>query len=310
MIGEIFKKIFGTKNDREIKRIRKIVDAINKLEPDFQKLTDEQLREKTAYFKERLSQGETLDAILPEAFATVREASKRVLGLRHYDVQLIGGIVLHEGKITEMKTGEGKTLVATCPVYLNALTGKGVHIITVNDYLAARDRDMMGRVYEFLGLTSGVILNGLNTEARKAAYNSDITYGTNSEFGFDYLRDNMVGSADEKVQRELNYCIVDEVDSILIDEARTPLIISGAATETTKWYKIFYQIVSMLSRSYETEGIKDIKAKFKVGDVVKGKIIEIDREKQRIKISVKAYELDAERNETRELLEKYGTAGE
>ena len=261
MIGEIFKKIFGTKNDREIKRIRKIVDAINKLEPDFQKLTDEQLREKTAYFKERLSQGETLDAILPEAFATVREASKRVLGLRHYDVQLIGGIVLHEGKITEMKTGEGKTLVATCPVYLNALTGKGVHIITVNDYLAARDRDMMGRVYEFLGLTSGVILNGLNTEARKAAYNSDITYGTNSEFGFDYLRDNMVASADEKVQRELNYCIVDEVDSILIDEARTPLIISGAATETTKWYKIFYQIVSMLSRSYETEGIKDVKAK-------------------------------------------------
>lgn len=261
MIGEIFKKIFGTKNDREIKRIRKIVDAINALEPDFQKLTDEQLRDKTAYFKDRLAKGETLDDILPEAFATVREASKRVLGLRHYDVQLIGGIVLHEGKITEMKTGEGKTLVATCPVYLNALTGKGVHIITVNDYLAARDRDMMGRVYGFLGLTSGVILNGLDTEVRKAAYNSDITYGTNSEFGFDYLRDNMVGSVEEKVQRELNFCIVDEVDSILIDEARTPLIISGAATETTKWYKIFYQIVSMLNRSYETEGIKDIKVK-------------------------------------------------
>lgn len=261
MIGEIFKKIFGTKNDREIKRIRKIVDAINQLEPDFQKLTDEQLREKTAYFKERLVKGETLDDILPEAFATVREASKRVLGLRHYDVQLIGGIVLHEGKITEMKTGEGKTLVATCPVYLNALTGKGVHIITVNDYLASRDRDLMGRVYSFLGLTSGVILNGLNTEARKEAYNCDITYGTNSEFGFDYLRDNMVASVNEKVQKDLNYCIVDEVDSILIDEARTPLIISGAATETTKWYKIFYQIVSMLNRSYETEGIKDIKAK-------------------------------------------------
>lgn len=261
MIGEIFKKIFGTKNDREIKRIRKIVDAINQLEPDFQKLTDEQLREKTAYFKERLAKGETLDDILPEAFATVREASKRVLGLRHYDVQLIGGIVLHEGKITEMKTGEGKTLVATCPVYLNALTGKGVHIITVNDYLASRDRDLMGRVYSFLGLTSGVILNGLNTEARKEAYNCDITYGTNSEFGFDYLRDNMVASVNEKVQKDLNYCIVDEVDSILIDEARTPLIISGAATETTKWYKIFYQIVSMLNRSYETEGIKDIKAK-------------------------------------------------
>lgn len=261
MIGDLLKKIFGTKNDREIKRIRKIVDVINQLEPDFEKLTDEQLREKTAYFKERLAKGETLDDILPEAFATVRETSKRVLGLRHYDVQLIGGIVLHEGKITEMKTGEGKTLVATCPVYLNALTGKGVHIITVNDYLAARDRDMMGRVYDFLGLSSGVILNGISTDQRKEAYNSDITYGTNSEFGFDYLRDNMVGSIEERVQRELNYCIVDEVDSILIDEARTPLIISGAATESIKWYKIFYQIVSMLSRSYETEGIKDIKAK-------------------------------------------------
>ncbi len=228
MIGDLLKKIFGTKNDREIKRIRKIVDVINQLEPDFEKLTDEQLKEKTAYFKERLAKGETLDDILPEAFATVRETSKRVLGLRHYDVQLIGGIVLHEGKITEMKTGEGKTLVATCPVYLNALTGKGVHIITVNDYLASRDRDMMGRVYDFLGLSSGVILNGISTEQRKQAYNSDITYGTNSEFGFDYLRDNMVGSIEERVQRELNYCIVDEVDSILIDEARTPLIISGA----------------------------------------------------------------------------------
>ena len=261
MIGDLLKKIFGTKNDREVKRIRKIVDVINQLEPDFEKLTDEQLRAKTAYFKERLAKGETLDDILPEAFATVRETSKRVLGLRHYDVQLIGGIVLHEGKITEMKTGEGKTLVATCPVYLNALTGKGVHIITVNDYLAARDRDMMGRVYDFLGLNSGVILNGISTEQRKQAYNSDITYGTNSEFGFDYLRDNMVGSIEERVQRELNYCIVDEVDSILIDEARTPLIISGAATESIKWYKVFYQIVSMLSRSYETEGIKDVKAK-------------------------------------------------
>ena len=178
MIGDLLKKIFGTKNDREIKRIRKIVDVINQLEPDFEKLTDEQLKAKTAYFKERLAKGETLNDILPEAFATVRETSKRVLGLRHYDVQLIGGIVLHEGKITEMKTGEGKTLVATCPVYLNALTGKGVHIITVNDYLASRDRDMMGRVYDFLGLNSGVILNGISTEQRKQAYNSDITYGT------------------------------------------------------------------------------------------------------------------------------------
>ena len=176
MIGNIFKKIFGTKNDREVKRIRKIVAAINSLEPDFEKLTDEQLREKTAIFKKRLAQGETLDDIMVEAFATVREASKRVLGMRHYDVQLIGGIVLHEGKITEMKTGEGKTLVATCPVYLNALAGKGVHVITVNDYLAARDREMMGRLYSFLGLTSGVILNGISGEERKAAYNCDITY--------------------------------------------------------------------------------------------------------------------------------------
>lgn len=261
MIGDIFKKIFGTKNDREVKRIRKIVAAINSLEPDFEKLTDEQLREKTAIFKERLAQGETLDDIMVEAFATVREASKRVLGMRHYDVQLIGGVVLHEGKITEMKTGEGKTLVATCPVYLNALSGKGVHVITVNDYLAARDREMMGRLYSFLGLTSGVILNGISGEQRKAAYNCDITYGTNSEFGFDYLRDNMVGTLEEKVQRPLNYCIVDEVDSILIDEARTPLIISGAAEDSTKWYQIFYQIVSMLNRSYETEEIKDVKLK-------------------------------------------------
>lgn len=261
MIGNIFKKIFGTKNDREVKRIRKIVAAINSLEPDFEKLTDEQLREKTAIFKERLAKGETLDDIMVEAFATVREASKRVLGMRHYDVQLIGGVVLHEGKITEMKTGEGKTLVATCPVYLNALAGKGVHVITVNDYLAARDREMMGRLYSFLGLTSGVILNGISGEERKAAYNSDITYGTNSEFGFDYLRDNMVGSLEEKVQRPLNYCIVDEVDSILIDEARTPLIISGAAEDSTKWYQIFYQVVSMLNRSYETEAIKDPKEK-------------------------------------------------
>ena len=261
MIGNIFKKIFGTKNDREVKRIRKIVAAINSSEPDFEKLTDEQLREKTAIFKERLAKGETLDDIMVEAFATVREASKRVLGMRHYDVQLIGGVVLHEGKITEMKTGEGKTLVATCPVYLNALAGKGVHVITVNDYLAARDREMMGRLYSFLGLTSGVILNGISGEERKAAYNADITYGTNSEFGFDYLRDNMVSSLEEKVQRPLNYCIVDEVDSILIDEARTPLIISGAAEDSTKWYQIFYQVVSMLNRSYETENIKDPKAK-------------------------------------------------
>ena len=261
MIGGLLKKIFGTKNDREVKALTKIVDQINALEPEYEKLSDEDLRHKTDIFKERLANGETLDDILVEAFATVREASKRVLGLRHYDVQLIGGIVLHQGKITEMKTGEGKTLVATCPVYLNALAGKGVHVITVNDYLAKRDRDQMSRLYGFLGLSSGVILNGLPTEQRKRSYESDITYGTNSEFGFDYLRDNMVSDLKNKVQRELNFCIVDEVDSILIDEARTPLIISGAAEDKIKWYQISFQVVSMLNRSYETEKIKNIKEK-------------------------------------------------
>ena len=261
MIGGLLKKIFGTKNDREIKALTKEVEKINALESEYEKLSDEELKNKTNIFKERLKNGETLDDILVEAFATVREASKRVLGLRHYDVQLIGGIVLHQGKITEMKTGEGKTLVATCPVYLNALAGHGVHVITVNDYLAKRDRDQMSRLYGFLGLSSGVILNGLPTEQRKKSYNSDITYGTNSEFGFDYLRDNMVSSLDQKVQRELNFCIVDEVDSILIDEARTPLIISGAAEDKIKWYQISFQVVSMLNRSYETEKIKNIKEK-------------------------------------------------
>ena len=261
MISGLLKKIFGTKNDREIKTLTKEVEKINALESEYEKLSDEDLKNKTNIFKERLQNGETLDDILVEAFATVREASKRVLGLRHYDVQLIGGIVLHQGKITEMKTGEGKTLVATCPVYLNALAGHGVHVITVNDYLAKRDRDQMSRLYGFLGLSSGVILNGLPTEQRKKSYNSDITYGTNSEFGFDYLRDNMVSSLDQKVQRELNFCIVDEVDSILIDEARTPLIISGAAEDKIKWYQISFQVVSMLNRSYETEKIKNIKEK-------------------------------------------------
>ncbi len=261
MIGGLLKKIFGTKNDREIKALTKEVEKINALESEYEKLSDEELKNKTNIFKERLKNGETLNDILVEAFATVREASKRVLGLRHYDVQLIGGMVLHQGKITEMKTGEGKTLVATCPVYLNALAGHGVHVITVNDYLAKRDRDQMSRLYGFLGLSSGVILNGLPTEQRKKSYNSDITYGTNSEFGFDYLRDNMVSSLDQKVQRELNFCIVDEVDSILIDEARTPLIISGAAEDKIKWYQISFQVVSMLNRSYETEKIKNIKEK-------------------------------------------------
>ena len=261
MITGLLKMIFGTKNDREIKRMQKKVKLINALEESYSKLTDEELKAKTDEFKERLSKGETLDDLLVEAFAVVREASKRVLGMRHYDVQLIGGIVLHEGKITEMKTGEGKTLVATCPVYLNALTGKGVHIITVNDYLAKRDKEQMGRVYEFLGLTTGVILNGLENDQRKAAYQCDITYGTNSEFGFDYLRDNMVGRVEDKVQRKLNFCIVDEVDSILIDEARTPLIISGAAENTARLYQTFYRIATFLERSRETEKITDIKKK-------------------------------------------------
>ncbi|MDX8335825.1 MULTISPECIES: preprotein translocase subunit SecA [Cetobacterium] len=261
MFGDLLKKIFGTRNDREVKRIKKLVTMINSMEPEIEKLSDEELKGKTYEFRQRLEKGETLDDILVEAFAVVREASKRVHGMRHYDVQLIGGIVLHEGKITEMKTGEGKTLVATAPVYLNALSGKGVHVITVNDYLAQRDRELMGRVYDFLGLKSGVIINGMENAARKAAYEADITYGTNSEFGFDYLRDNMVNKVEDKVQRPLNFCIVDEVDSILIDEARTPLIISGAASETTKWYSIFCQVAFRLDRSFETEKIKDAKTK-------------------------------------------------
>ena len=257
----LLKVIFGTKNDREVKRMRKTVAKINSLEPEYEKLSDEELRGKTEEFKKRLTNGETLDDILVEAFAVVREGSKRVLRMRHYDVQLIGGIVLHEGKITEMKTGEGKTLVATTAIYLNALTGKGVHVITVNDYLAQRDREQMGQLYSFLGLTSGVIINGLDNEERKKAYECDITYGTNSEFGFDYLRDNMVSRIEDKVQRKLNFCIVDEVDSILIDEARTPLIISGAAANTAKLYQTFFQVATMLERSRETEKITDIKRK-------------------------------------------------
>jgi len=235
---KIFNKIFGTYSEREIKRIMPIVKKVNSLEETIEKLSDEELRQKTEEFKDRLKKGETLDDILPEAFAVVREASKRVLGLRHYDVQIIGGVVLHQGRISEMRTGEGKTLVATLPSYLNALAGKGVHIITVNDYLAKRDRDEMGRVHEFLGLTVGVIIHGQTQIEKQQMYNCDITYGTNNEFGFDYLRDNMVVYKEEKVQRELNYVIVDEVDSILIDEARTPLIISGQGDKSTDFYRI------------------------------------------------------------------------
>lgn len=235
-------------NLREVKRLRKRIEAINLLEPEFEKLSDGELQAKTAQFKERLAAGETLDDILPEAFATVREGAKRVLGQRHFDVQLMGGIVLHEGKIAEMKTGEGKTLVATLPVYLNALTGRGVHVITVNDYLAKFHSEWMGRVYRFLGLTVGVILHNLSSEERRQAYGCDITYGTNNEFGFDYLRDNMAFTVEDMVQRELNYAIVDEVDSILIDEARTPLIISGQADESTELYYRFARIAPKLKK--------------------------------------------------------------
>ncbi|HYA87356.1 MAG TPA: preprotein translocase subunit SecA, partial [Nitrospirota bacterium] len=239
MIGTILKKVFGTANERELRRIQAQVDQINAFEEGISRLTDAELRSKTNEFKKRLQEGESLDDLLPEAFAVVRETSRRTLGMRHFDVQLIGGIVLHSGKISEMKTGEGKTLVATLPVYLNALTGNGVHVVTVNDYLARRDAQWMGPVYRFLGLTVGVIVHGLTDEERQAAYGSDVTYGTNNEFGFDYLRDNMKFDLRDYVQRELNYAIVDEVDSILIDEARTPLIISGPAEESTdKYYKI------------------------------------------------------------------------
>ena len=242
MLGFI-QKLLGNKNAKEIKRIRSIVEEINGLEPSLLSLSDTSLRAKTEEFKERLAKGETLDDILPEAFAVVREASKRVLGMRHFDVQMIGGIVLHRGNIAEMRTGEGKTLVATLPVYLNALSGKGVHVVTVNDYLAKRDSEWMGRLYNFLGLSTGLIVAGLDYDQRKQSYGADITYGTNNEFGFDYLRDNMVIHADQMVQRPLNYAIVDEVDSILIDEARTPLIISGPGERSTERYYELAKIV-------------------------------------------------------------------
>lgn len=226
-------KLFGTHSQRELKLVYPIVDKIEALEPEFEKLSDEELKHKTIEFKERLAKGETLDDLLVEAYATVREASKRVLNMRHYRVQLVGGVILHQGRITEMRTGEGKTLVSTLPAYLNALEGKGVHIVTVNDYLAHRDAEEMGKLHQFLGLTVGVVLNGLTNDERREAYNCDITYATNNELGFDYLRDNMVIYENQLVMRDLHYAIIDEVDSVLIDEARTPLIISGQSGKTT-----------------------------------------------------------------------------
>ncbi|MEA1948090.1 MAG: preprotein translocase subunit SecA [Thermodesulfobacteriota bacterium] len=246
MFAHFLTKVFGSKNERELKKLQPVVEKINSIEPQIQAMNDEQLKAQTELFKERLKNGESLDDVLPEAFATVREASVRTLGMRHFDVQLIGGIVLHQGKIAEMKTGEGKTLAATLPAYLNALTGRGVHIITVNDYLARRDTEWMGHIYNFLGLSVGCILHGLDDEERKAAYNSDITYGTNNEFGFDYLRDNMKFDKDSIVQGELNYAIVDEVDSILVDEARTPLIISGPAEKSTELYHLVNGVIPQL----------------------------------------------------------------
>ncbi len=248
MFTKVLAKIIGTKNERELKKLKPIVQKINALEPEIQKLSDAELARKTVEFKERLERGATLDELLPEAFAVVREAARRILGMRHFDVQLMGGIVLHQGKIAEMKTGEGKTLVATLPAYLNALTGKGVHIVTVNDYLAKRDAEWMGPVYRFLGLTAGYIVSGMDDTERKKAYACDITYGTNSEFGFDYLRDNMKYSLEDMVQRGHYYAIIDEVDSILIDEARTPLIISGPSEESTDIYYFIDEIVRKLKK--------------------------------------------------------------
>ncbi|MCW8955292.1 MAG: preprotein translocase subunit SecA [Gammaproteobacteria bacterium] len=257
MVASLLRKVFGSRNDRQVKRFNKIVTQINKLETDIQLLSDEDLGARTVEFRQRYEQGETLDELLPEAFAVVREAGRRAMSMRHFDVQLIGGIALHKGNIAEMRTGEGKTLVATLAAYLNALSGKGVHVITVNDYLATRDAEWMGRLYSFLGMSVGVAVSGMDPLQKKQAYAADITYGTNNEFGFDYLRDNMAFSAEERVQRELNFAIVDEVDSILIDEARTPLIISGPTSDNSELYVKFNDLVRFLQRAEDEESAGD-----------------------------------------------------
>ena len=246
-------KIFGDLNKREVKKVNRIVEKVVALEEEAAGLSDEELKAKTPEFKERLKNGETLDDILPEAFAVCREAAWRSVGMKPFRVQLIGGVVLHQGRIAEMKTGEGKTLMATLPVYLNALSGEGVHVVTVNDYLAKRDSEWMGKVYSFLGLSVGCVIHGISEEERRAAYEADITYGTNNEFGFDYLRDNMVTYEEELMQRDLNFAIVDEVDSILIDEARTPLIISGQGTKSTDLYKRADDFVKGLTKKADFE---------------------------------------------------------
>ena len=282
MVAQFLTKIFGSRNQRNIKRLMKRVEVINAFEEAYQALSDDELKQKTQVFKERLSQGETLDDILPEAFAAVREASVRVMKMRHFDVQMIGGMILHEGKIAEMRTGEGKTLVATLPAYLNALTEKGVHIITVNDYLAERDAEWMRPLYEFMGLSVGVVLSGQDSEQKQQAYHCDITYGTNNEYGFDYLRDNMAFSLDDKVQRDLNFAIVDEVDSILIDEARTPLIISGPLEDSSELYKRVSKLVPKLNQQVSTgEGEEEVVEK--AGDYVideKGRQVHFTEEGQ------------------------------
>src|SRR5215475_1709173 len=252
MIDALLKKIFGTKHERDVKRMMPAVQAINALEASLTPLDDAGLRAKSEEFKKRIENGEPLDDILPEAFAVCREAGRRTLSMRHFDVQLVGGMVLHDGKISEMKTGEGKTLVATLPVYLNALASKGVHIVTVNDYLARRDAEWMGQIYRFLGMTVGVIVHGLDDDQRRAQYAADITYGTNNEFGFDYLRDNMKYRLEDMVQREFCFGIVDEVDSILIDEARTPLIISGPAEDSSDLYRRVDEVVKELVKDADT----------------------------------------------------------
>src|SRR5688572_23121408 len=248
MLAWALKKLLGTSHEREIKKLQPLVVQINKLEDEISKLDDAELKAKTAEFKEKLENGATLDDILVDAFAVCREAGKRALKMRHYDVQLIGGMVLHKGMISEMKTGEGKTLVATLAIYLNALEGRGVHLVTVNDYLARRDAEWMGKLYGFLGLSTGVVVNQQGDREKRDAYKSDITYGQNNEFGFDYLRDNMKFSALDYAQRELNYAIVDEVDSILIDEARTPLIISGQAEASSQKYKLINEVIPRLRK--------------------------------------------------------------
>ena len=280
MLGKMIGKVIGTKNDRELKRMRKLVDKINALEPKIQPLSDEALKQKTAEFKTQFEQGTSLDTILPEAFAVCREASSRVLGMRHYDVQLIGGITLHEGKIAEMRTGEGKTLMATLAIYLNAISGKGVHVVTVNDYLARRDAELNRPLFDFLGLTVGVIYSQQDPMEKFEAYAADITYGTNNEYGFDYLRDNMVFRLDEKKQRGLNYCIIDEIDSILIDEARTPLIISGQAEDSSAMYRLIDTIIPRLKRSETEEGNRENREQD----------FWIDEKNRQIEISEKGYE--------------------